>query len=299
MTPYELVGRYVEPHLRAIVASKLAKAGLSQGKIAKLLSVTQPMVRRYTSAGPDVAFGKLEEAGLERDEAEAITSVLADILARDDPWGYRRTLIHILTSLLSREVFCSLHKRLDPQIPADCNLCHSLFSSSSDLYVEDVRNAFMILQSSSKAYMLVPEVGMNIVSAPLTARTPGEVVGFLGRIVRVGSRIIAAGEPVYGGSRHTAMVLLLAKSRWDEIRAAIAVRYGEEYLEKVDGPVVFSGPHGDRSDLLVDLKMSLAEQQERPAALVDLGSTGVEPVIYIFSMRATKAAEKALRLLVQ
>ena len=300
MLPHELVSKYVAPYLRALVAAELIGLGVSQGKTSKLLGVTQPMVRKYISEGRDKLVSRLEEAGISREEIEAAVKVLTDIALKRGRVEYYKTFSQLVNSFLSRCVLCGLHRRLDPEIPATCDLCRKLFPQQVDPYIEDAKNALRVLQSFSNAYRLIPEVGMNIVVAPPGAERPEEVVGFVGRIIRIGTKVVAVGEPAYGGSRHTATVLLAMRRRWPELRSAIVIRYEEEYvrkLERMGCRLILSGPHRSRSELIKDITKLISEFNEAPDALVDLGGVGIEPVIYIFNKRATSVTEKALKLI--
>jgi len=300
LLPHELVSKYVVPYLRALVAAELTSLGVSQGRVSKLLGVTQPMVRKYINEGRDKLFSRLEEAGISREEIEAAVKVLADIGLKRGRVEYYKTFSQLVNSFLSRCVLCDLHRRLDPEIPATCDLCRKLFPQQVDPYIEDARNALRVLQSFSNAYRLIPEVGMNIVVAPPGAERPEEVVGFVGRIIRVGTKVVAVGEPVYGGSRHTATVLLIVRRRWPQLRSAIVIRFEEEYLQKLSCmgyKLVFSGPHRSRSELMKDIANSISRYHSVPGALVDRGGVGIEPVIYIFDKTATSATEKALKLI--
>lgn len=300
MLPHELVSKYVVPYLRALVANELISLGVSQGRASKLLGVTQPMVRKYVSEGRNKLISRLEEAGVSREEVEAAVKVLADIALKRGRVEYYKTFSQLINSLLSRCVLCDLHRRLDPEVPPTCDLCRKLFPQQVDPYIEDAKNALRVLQSFSSAYKLIPEVGMNIVVAPPDAGRPEEVVGFVGRIIRIGTKVVAVGEPAYGGSRHTATVLLAVRRRWPELRSAIVIRYEEDYvlkLERMRYKVIFSGPHKSRSELIKDIVKSISESNEVPDALVDLGGVGIEPVIYIFNKTATSVTEKALKLI--
>ena len=301
MLPHELASAYVAPYLRALVAIELFNSGLSQVRVSKLLNVSQPMVRKYVSRDKTEYYARLEGAGISREECEAAVKVLTDIARKRGRFEYFKTFSQIINSLLSKCTLCRLHRRLDPEVPPACDLCRILFPRLADAYIEDVKNALGILQSYSTAYKLIPEVGMNIVSAPPNAERPEDVVGFVGRIIRVGSRVVAVGEPAYGGSRHTASVLLAIRRRWRELRSAVVIRYDEGYVEKfkeLGYRLMRSGPHRSRAELIeniLEIAGSSRGSRDPPDALIDLGGLGLEPVIYVFGKTATEAVTKALK----
>jgi len=238
--------------------------------------------------------------GIPKEEVETIVKVLTHTALRGSRYDLDRLLSQIINSMLSRLTLCNFHRRMDPTVPSNCRLCSALFTQVSDPYVEDVRAALKLIQATEGSYTLAPEVGINIVRAPPGASTPEEVVGIAGRVIRVASSLVAVGEPTYGGSRHTASVLLTLKERWGEVRAAIVIRYREGFAEalKASGlKLLIVGPHESADKFFSDLRESVRRAREAPDAVVDLGGVGLEPVIYVLGESAVEATKKALLLL--
>jgi len=279
VTPFELAAKFVVPQLRALTAQRLLQRGMSQNEVARRLGVTQPMVRKY-SAGAEGALEELAEAGLPREAAMAMADVLADAAERG-PWEHAVTMATLVSSLLSGGSLCALHRRLDRGVPQGCSLCGDLLRGGSDAYTEDVANALSILEGDPDAYRLIPEVGMNIALAPPGASTVEQVVGVPGRVVRIGTRVVALGKPSYGGSTHTAGVALWAGRRWGFPAAAVAARYGDEILKSALGAGMVILEAG-------------ADSPRRPDLVVDRGGQGVEPIIYFLGGSASEAVRKAL-----
>ena len=297
MIPHELVSKYVIPYLRGLVASQLIEEGISQVAISKLLGITQPMVRKYLSSGRKYFVTKLKEVGIPEDEIEAIAKVLANTALRGGKYDLYRVFSQIINSILSRSLLCDFHRSIDPSIPKDCNLCSILFPQVTDPYIEDVKAAFKLMQSVSKAYTLVPEVGMNIVRASPNASKPEDIVGFTGRIIKVSSKLVAVGEPTYGGSKHTATVLLTIREKWSSINAIVVIKYDEGFIRRFEGlglRLVFSGPHKSSEEFFKDLRRSIENVSKVPDVIVDLGGVGLEPVIYVLGESAVEAVRKAL-----
>ena len=297
MIPHELVSKYVIPYLRGLVASQLIEEGVSQVAISKLLGITQPMVRKYLSSGRKYFVVKLKEAGIPEDEIEAIAKVLANTALRGGKYDLYRVFSQIVNSILSRLLLCDFHRSIDPSVPKDCNLCSILFPQVTDPYIEDVKAAFKLLQSISKACTLVPEVGMNIVRASPNASRPEDVVGFTGRIIKVSSKLVAVGEPTYGGSKHTATVLLTIRDKWPSINAIVVIKYDEGFVERFERlglRLLFSGPHKKREEFFSDLRRSIEGAEKVPDVIVDYGGVGLEPVIYVLGESAVEAVRKAL-----
>ena len=300
MGPLDLVARYVAPHLRALVAAELAARGMGQTRIARLLGVTQPMVAKYLRAGREAAIRGLRSSGVDPEEAEAVARVLAEALARGRVQDYVRISASYEAQLLARGVLCPLHRRLVGGLPADCRVCETLFTSPSDPLVEEVMMAYRRLVEEPGAHLLVPEVGSNIVAARPGARSTVDVVGFTGRIVRVGGRVQAVGAPAYGGSRHTASVLLAVHRRWRRLRACMVAKLLEgcaDALGRLGLRYAVAGPHRGPEALLDELREFVAGLHGEVDAIVDLGGPGLEPVVYFFGSTALEAVERALAYL--
>lgn len=295
--PQELVAKFVIPYIRALVAIELYRRGYSQVKIAKFLGISQPMVSRYIAEGVEYQIERLSDVGIPSEEAIAIANMLTEVAFRGRKQDFMRILASYGNTVLVRGYLCNKHRELVPGIPLDCSMCMKLFSQPHDPLIEELKQAYEILKSYSKAYKLIPEVGANIVVALPNAVSTREIVGFSGRIIRVGSRIEAVGEPLYGGSRHTAQILLIVRKRYRDIRAAIVIRYSDICAEKLrrNGMIVLdTGPHENLEALYRDLEQAIRTSTRKPDAITDRGGVGIEPVIYIFGLSAIEVVKKAL-----
>jgi len=300
MNPHELAYKYLVSPVKALVAIELESRGYSQTRISKLLGVTQPMVSRYCRAGRRFFMKKLARAGVGEAEAEALVKMLSDTLAYSGRMEFIRVLSLVVNSIMSRQVLCSLHRRIDRSIPGSCSLCVELFAPPKDYYVEEVRSAFSILESCSEAYKLIPEVGSNIVIAKPGAKSIWDTVGFAGRIVRVGNKVVALGDPVYGGSRYTAKILLIVHSKWRSIRAVFPVRMEKWILEsmrKLGYRILEVGPHEKPEESLNDIARAVSREPRKPDVIADYGGVGLEPIIYVLAPTAQEAVSKALEAL--
>ncbi len=300
MLPHELVSRYVAPRVRALVAVKLVKEyGISQVRISKLLGVTQPMVSKYLSEDTDKVLEELRSMGLDLVEVENVASLLSEVASRGSTEDYTRIFTAYLNSLLSRGALCRFHRSVYPGLSSGCSVCRALLRAQPDTYVEEVYEALRILSEEPLSYRLVPEVGSNIVSCRPDASSFLDVVGFSGRVIRVGERVVAVGEPTYGGSRHLASVLLVVKKFRRGLRGAVAVRYSQDCVEELTRAglrVVTAGPHSSRDTVVEDIERHLERVLEpwTVDAIADLGGSGIEPVIYVFGSTAIEAVRRAL-----
>jgi len=298
--PYELASKYVAPRVRALVAVKLVREyGVSQVRVSKLLGVTQPMVSKYLSEDIGKVLEELRGMGLDVAEVENVATLLSEVASRGSTEDYTRIFTAYLNSLLSRGALCRLHRSAYPGLSPACSVCRALLRAQPDTYVEEVSEALRILSEDLLAYKLIPEVGSNIVSCRPDARSFLDVVGFSGRVIRVGERVVAVGEPTYGGSRHLASVLLVVRRFRRDVRGAVAVRYSQECVETLRRAglrVVVTGPHSSRDEVVEDIAKQLEGTPDpwTVDAVADVGGSGIEPVIYVFGSTAIEAVRRAL-----
>ena len=297
MLPHDLVSELVIPELRGLLAHKLSERGFGQLRISKLLGISQPMISKYMSVSHTEYLKRLEGLGLDVDEVSRVVEILVEKLASNNQREYLELVSSFLNSILRRGLLCEAHKRVSSTVPANCDICFKLFEEVRDPYVEEVKAAYEILCLHPKATEIIPEVGMNIVSAPPNAKSFRDVAGFSGRIVKSDNRVIAAGEPIKGGSRHTANVLLKVMSKFPRVRSAIAIKYDEGCINKLSSAnlkVVRTGPHKSIDEFFTTLEKVVSRLSEEPDVIADAGGLGIEPVLYVFSTSAIKALEKAL-----
>lgn len=285
------------PWLRALVARKLSQAGMTQSSIARSISITQPMVSKYLRLPEEELRQRIEEAGVDYGEALAVASSAADALRRGSVIEANRLITSYLQQLLASGRLCRLHSRVDEWAGPECRVCVEVMGGPVMVAVESVKTAYRMLAAHMLSTVAVPEVGSNIVEAPEGVKGAEEFVGFSGRIVRVGRRLIALGDPVPGGSKHTAMVLEKVMNVKPGYRGVIVARSSKEIIQGLKAcgvPVDEAGP----AYRLEEVGDQVAEAVARGAEAVHhLGGQGIEPVIYIFGATSVDAAAKLVRAL--
>ncbi|MEM0014223.1 MAG: thiamine-phosphate synthase family protein [Zestosphaera sp.] len=297
MLPHELVSKYLIPELRGLLVHRLNERGLGQLRIAKLLNVSQPMISKYLSTSPTEYLKRLSRLGLDMNEVVRIADLLTENLVNGKHQEYFKLLNTYINSLLREGHLCDYHREVSPSIPKDCNVCLRMFEEIEDPYVEEVKAAYEILSLHPRGFEIIPEVGMNIVSAPPNAENYRDVVGFSGRIIRTNGKIAVAGEPARGGSRHTANVLLTVMRRFPKLRSTIVIKYDRRCIEKLHDmglKVVKSGPHSSVEEFFRTLDGLVGSLDREPDVIADAGGLGIEPVVYVFSGSAINAIKKAL-----
>jgi hydroxymethylpyrimidine/phosphomethylpyrimidine kinase len=100
---------------------------------------------------------------------------------------------------------------------------------------EELSKAVRKLESlGEKLLSYVPEDGINFVySLPkLYAKTPKDVAGVYGGIVKFGNTVKPIGWIYFGASEHLAEVVLKIMKLCPEVRSALSIKYNEEIIEK-------------------------------------------------------------------
>lgn len=296
LLPHEIVSKYLAPNFRGLIAHNLVERGLGQFKIAKLMGLSQPMINKLLNKPTEYYYGQLESLGLSKDDVKRIVELAAFNLYKGKRFEYLTQISSYFNLILKEGRVCNLHRSVSPEVPPDCDLCQKLFQVVSDPIVEEIKASFQILISEKDAFKIIPEVGSNIVASPYNSISTEDIAGFSGKIVKVGEKIIALGDPVKGGSKHTANVLSIVKKKFPHINSAFVIKFSEECLntmKKIGYNVITVGPHKDLSMQMRDLESALESTSMQPDAIADLGGLGIEPVIYVLSFSATEAVKKA------
>ncbi|BEP18225.1 thiamine-phosphate synthase family protein [Pyrofollis japonicus] len=300
MLPHELVSKYIIPNIRALIAHRLVENGLSQERVARLLGISQPMVSKYLRRKREEIVKEFEKIGLNIEELNSVVELLVSLLLKGSVIEYYQAFTSYVNLLLSRGDLCELHKRLEKRLPQNCELCRNAFRALKDTNIAEVEEAVNELVRHPLFFLLVPNVGTNIVLARDDARTIYDVVGLSGGIVRVNRKVVPIGEPTYGGSKHTALILLAVREKWRFIRAAIVIAFSDKcinYFKTNDMFVLEVGPHSDPNKLLNDIKDAVMKSVRPVDVIADHGGYGLEPVIYVFGSSVRDVVKKVLECL--
>ncbi|MEB2835880.1 MAG: bifunctional hydroxymethylpyrimidine kinase/phosphomethylpyrimidine kinase [Desulfurococcales archaeon] len=177
--------------------------------------------------------------------------------------------------------------------------------------VESVEDAVaLILREAEILEPYAPEVGMNVVQAIAYpyARTPEDVVGVEGRIVRVRGGLRAVGPARPGASSHMARLVLAAMSVDPRVRGAVNIAYHPELVEAAEGlglRVVRVGREEEPEEVRRaegrSMQWLLEEAARRaggavPDVIYDEGGLGKEAMIRVLAATALEAAEKLVAI---
>ncbi len=303
--PCEMMVDSFLPSMRALVARRLKEDGLSQGKIASLLGLTQASVSTYLSNPASKQTAALSSLGVTAEEAETYAALLAEDL-KNNPTYAVATLYSIWSKLIGGGDACSLHRSEYPFL-ATCEMCMKVFGPErghAEGAVEQVETALRSIEGSSLFVRVMPEISVNVAYAPSGARSVEDVVAIPGRIVRVRGQARSFMRPEYGASTHLAAILLEVERKHPALRAAMNLRYDErmsKVLQKLQVRHLTMGhsyPADPRDKVLGALRARLSAPGGGGGfeAVVDLGGEGVEPSLYLFAEDAVKVVRRALEI---
>jgi hypothetical protein len=280
-------------------------------QIAKLLGITQPAVSNYLS----LLRGEAEKA-FDTEEVREVARKMATELVEGKLSMSKSiyTICRLCMKLRSAGVTCSLHKEAVPELSAEeCKVCFELFTEEAEPVSErvntinNIRTAISRLCNSKEFLSVIPEVRTNLVMATSGAQSVSEVAGIPGRIIVARERLKTLSEPEFGASFHLANVLLAARKKNVEIRAAINILFNERIeraMREVLKMRVYKFNRASLPSEATDKNLVVAwavrkatnELGKTPDAVVDEGGYGVEPATYIFGSSALDVVDKSIRI---
>ncbi len=296
-----MVGEFL-PSVRLLIARELRSQGLSQGRIATALGVTQASVSLYLASSPEKAYSSLEAFHVAREEADRYVTLLAEDARRHASYAVE-TLGRIWTSLLGRGLVCDAHRQEHPSL-ADCDYCMRAFGAQRERNREaiaEVSSAVKAIEASTTFVAAMPEVSVNLACVSGDSSLAQDVVAVPGRIVKIGKTAWAIRQPESGASGHMAQMLLLVRTRKRNCRAVVNLRYDNRMarvLKKLGLRILEIGdyPETKNGDPTIDaLRTRLAETRGGFDAIVDSGGRGIEPNVYFLGKGAMEAAQLAVR----
>lgn len=303
--PCEIMVDSFLPAMRALVAKRLKEDGLSQGKIASLLGLTQASVSSYLSTSSAKRGAALANLGVTAEEAETYAALLAEDL-KSNPVYAVATLYSIWSRLIGAGDACAVHRGEHPFL-ATCEVCVKVFGPErghAEGAIEHVEGALRSIEGSSLFVKVMPEISVNVAFSPEGAKSAEDVVAIPGRIVKVRGQARSFMRPEHGASTHLAAILLEVERKHPALRAAMNLRYDERMDEVLHGlrierlTIGRDYPAGSQDKVLGALRARLSAPGGAGEfeAVVDLGGEGVEPSLYLFAADAYKVVRRSLEL---
>ena len=291
--PSELVVERFLPTFRAMLATRLAKRGMTQKEIASHLGVTQAAISTYVGgdAGGDTRFQ-------ENQATVAAAERIADGLTGGEMDGYDALaeLLSLIRHLEDRGPICEAHETVMPELNGlGCDLCVRGFDANLTAersVLQNVREAARTLATTPNMAALVPNVGTNVGMALAGATDATAVAAIPGRIYTIGGRVEVPANPEFGASKHVATAILAAIAIDPETRGAVNIATDDDVLGAVRNrgidPLEFDADYENRSE---QLEACFDHRSEVPRVAYHRGAFGIEPTTYVFGSTALDAAQ--------
>jgi predicted fused transcriptional regulator/phosphomethylpyrimidine kinase/predicted transcriptional regulator len=298
-----MVQREFLPYVRASLASKLTEAGMSQNEIARRLSVTQAAVSKYLSQ--KTTGGQLAEPISTL--SEKLSSMIIDGSATPD--GMVREVCSTCMYLRIGSTICMMHRNWVPSLgEVSCQICTGLLAGNEAAFMGraeilgGMQEALEMLEDAPGLRKVMPQVRPNLVACDETADTTADVAAVPGRITLVENRVKALTLPQFGASRHTATLLLWAKSIWQGVRSCIGISGSSEVIRasKRMGIAIIklkepTSDSGEISKAAGRAAKRISSDTSTVAVHVP-GGVGIEPILYLFGPSASSLASKCISL---
>jgi predicted fused transcriptional regulator/phosphomethylpyrimidine kinase/predicted transcriptional regulator len=301
--PCEFIQRDYLQTLRIVLAHELKDSGLSQSEISHKMSITQPAVNKY--------LGMSAEAGLIANAARSLADKLAQKILSSSPRDDElvKEICHTCMSLRIGSHICQLHRKNVPSLDdLNCQICSELLGGQEMDFtrkatvVSNMQEALILIESSSDFPKIIPQVRANLVACDDNASSISEVAGVPGRITLVGGRASAHMGPQFGASKHTASLLLWARSIWPHVTACFCISGSQAAIKsaKKERIKIFqtSSPAGNVDEIIKLAMLSIGKHRKKvkfPALHVP-GGIGVEPILYVFGSNAISLSKICIKI---
>jgi hydroxymethylpyrimidine/phosphomethylpyrimidine kinase len=168
--------------------------------------------------------------------------------------------------------------------------------------LDAVRETVRALETPEVA-PLIPEVGTTVAVAPETATEPADVAATEGRLTRVPDGVRAPGGAALGASSHVARLLLGVREHdpsmaaacnvgaSDAVRTAVEEQFTTATVDRTEEPADASGT----MDWVAE-RVLTRRDGDAPAAIVDNGAHGKEPMIRLLAPDAATLCDHVLSL---
>ncbi|MEW9491929.1 MAG: thiamine-phosphate synthase family protein [Candidatus Aramenus sulfurataquae] len=292
-TPISLITNVLLPNIRALEAKRLRTMNISQTKIASLLGVTQPAVKQYLDVKEEIYSEKLRELGLSDKEIQEFLDELTEILLKNNVKDTMYFVTMQGLKMLSELKFCNYHRRVNPTIPLDCNICESFYREDEE---EEISLAISMLQNETIG-LLIPEVLSNIAFSKRNPHDVADVIAVPGRIAKVRGLPTPVSKPMWGGSRHLAIILIHVNKRFPKVRSVMNIKFDKNVLEAIKSvglTYVEVGPRDYASD--EEIAEEIAKTYNGEDAVIHLGGKGIEPITYVFGSGPLEVARKVINV---
>jgi len=171
--------------------------------------------------------------------------------------------------------------------------------------LSDAISKFLNLKEISK---YIPESQTNFVYSKAKPKSPKDILGISGRIVKAANKPILAGNITYGGSRHVALAVLEMTKKFPDTRSALNVKYDKELIKRAIDKQ-FLVLHYDRgvepsrtknkegNTISWGIRNAIKNVPRSPDLIFHKGDFGKEPMILIFGCRPQEVITKLMKII--
>jgi predicted transcriptional regulator len=125
---YEILYRYVLPAIKKRLAEELQLLGFTERDVAKMLSVSQPLISRYNRGerGTAIDIKQFKDLDLKiKYLAREIAEKKLDLIQ------IYSDLHKLAAYFMAKRYGCTFHRELDGIDPGRCNVCPTIFNTKS------------------------------------------------------------------------------------------------------------------------------------------------------------------------
>ncbi|PSP29303.1 DNA-binding protein [Halobacteriales archaeon QH_2_65_14] len=286
----ELVVEEFLPTFRSMLAEALRKRGRTQNEVADLLGISQSAVSKYV------------HGEVERNERLLADEGLADLVERLAD-GLTTGDLTPVEALIEAEVYIRELERGGVLAEMHTAAVPELAAHDSQFAVHDpdsrlretgqvrasVRRGLRVLQNTGGFARHIPAVGSNLVESLSDPESIDDVAAVPGRILAVHGQVTVPGDPEFGVSQHVAGVLLAARRRGSDARAALNVSYDDALREAFAERGYVTAEFDAERDLDDAIGTAVASTPDADV-LYQTGGFGVEPILYVLGPDAPTVA---------
>jgi predicted fused transcriptional regulator/phosphomethylpyrimidine kinase len=202
---------------------------------------------------------------------------------------------------------CEQHKQAIPSLRnSNCEICTHLLSGEEQEFagraelVSSMTKALTLIESTEKFANLIPQVRMNLVACDDNSKTTDDVLAIPGRITIVEGHARALVSPRFGASKHTATLLLWAKSKSKYINACICI-IGNESNVKIAKNLGFNittlSVSTTKVDEIVENTNGLAPKKSWKRFGIHVpGGIGIESILYLYDENINQLVNQTIKI---
>lgn len=177
-----------------------------------------------------------------------------------------------------------------------------------DKMKSELGSAITQFENLKNIHQLIPECQTNFVFAKPSSKSTSDIVGVLGRIVKVGNTVKTAGTLEYGGSKHVATAVLRMQKKFPHTRSALNIRYSQDLVKKFEKSKASISHYNrikepktnkikENSSISWGIGEAIKRSTTPPDIIYHKGDFGKEPMIIVFGNTPSQVLNKISKIL--